>query len=422
MSKGCGQWRWQQGTVSSKDGKLKSKKLCVLQGELCGVSATLNDSAMRLDMTGKPLRVAQVIGSISKGGVDAVVTSYYRVIDKSMIQFDFIIHANSPATLPDDILGMGCRVYKVPPCWQLPFYIKSLVNIFKEGKYKIVHSHMNSLSVFALFAAKTAGVPIRIAHSHSTSGKGELLKNLIKNLLRPLSKVCATHCFACSAHAGRWLFGRKAFQAGKIKIIKNAINVDKFKFEDKVRARTRRELGVEGKIVVGHVGRFSPQKNHMFMLEVFRETLRLEPESVLLLIGDGKLFSKVKEKAQSLRIANSILFLRTRNDLHELYQAMDVFLLPSLYEGLPISGLEAQCSGLPCIFSSEISDEASAGGKVAYVPLKASAKIWADRLLTYARIKDRKSLSDAFLEYHDVNFCIRELEDVYIQVIRRYVK
>jgi glycosyltransferase EpsF len=364
--------------------------------------------------------VAQVIGNVSKDGVEAVVTNYYRAIDKSRIQFDFIIHEDSPAKLPDDILGMGCRVHKVPPYKRLPAYIKALERIFRDGRYEVVHSHMNALSVFALYAAKRAGVPVRIAHSHSTGGKGEFLRNMMKSSLRPFSKVYATHYFACSEHAGRWLFGDKAFQGGKVKIIRNTIRVEKFKYNEEARNRVRDELGLNGKLVVGHVGRFTPQKNQTFLLDVFQEMLKRAPESVLMLVGGGDLLEQAKAKADRLGLSDSVMFLGMRDDVHELYQAMDVFVLPSLYEGLPVSGLEAQCAGLPCVFSSDVSVESNVGGSIEFITLALGSKQWSNQVALNLNRNNRQINSDCFLNFYwNIDICAKELENFYHCINKR---
>jgi glycosyltransferase EpsF len=366
-----------------------------------------------------PLRVAQVIGNVSKGGVEAVVTSYYRAMDKGRIQFDYVIHEDSPARLPDDILDMGCRVHMVPSYKHLPSYIKSLESVFRDGKYEVVHSHMNAMSVFSLYAAKRAGVPVRIAHSHSTAGNGEPIRNLAKNALRPFSKMYATDLFACSEHAGRWLFGHSAFDAGKVKIIRNAIDSRKFKFDEAIRSRVRRDLGLEGKLVIGHVGRFTLQKNHMFLLDVFFEVKKRNDKSVLILIGGGNLLNEIKERARKLGLEDSSQFLLMREDVNDLYQAMDVFILPSCYEGLGLVGVEAQCAGLPCLFSSNVPKEVNSGGNVTFLDLKIGAKIWSEYVLKLSENHNRQSVSSAFMKSWDLEFCVDYLLDYYIRNPRR---
>ena len=216
-----------------------------------------------------PVRIAQIIGKLSAGGVEAVLYSYYRFIDKSKFQFDFFYDADSAVAPPPELTGMGARFYRIPPYQQLPAYIKALEGYFRANQYAIVHSNMNTLAVFSLFAAWRAGVPVRIVHNHSTAGKGETKKNVLKYILRPFAGVFATERCACSRYAGAWMFGKKAVESGKVTIFNNAIDCAKYRYNERLRQDVRHELGVEGRFVVGHVGRFCIAKNHEFLHELF---------------------------------------------------------------------------------------------------------------------------------------------------------
>ena len=231
-----------------------------------------------------PIRVAQVMGKMLGGGVESVVMNYYRHIDRSKVQFDFLVDADSTRVPEEEIKALGGRVFRIPP-YQHPLrYRKELVRLFHEEHWPIVHSHINTLSVFPLSAAKKAGVPVRIAHSHSTMGKGEFAKNLMKLALRPLSNLYPTECFACSEYAGKWLFGRDA----DFTVIPNAIELEKFHFDPVLRQETRKELGIaDGMFLIGHVGRFMPQKNQAFLVDVLAELLPQKPDTILAFVGDG---------------------------------------------------------------------------------------------------------------------------------------
>lgn len=254
------------------------------------------------DMVSEPIRVAQIMGKMTNGGVEAVVMNYYRHIDRSKVQFDFIVDADSTHTqfLQDQIESLGGRVYIVPPYQKLGKYIPALVEIFRKNSYQIVHSHINSLSVFPLYAAKKAGVPVRIAHSHSTAALGEWKKNIFKYVLRPFSKVYATHYAACSKLAGEWLFGKKTMRNGHVTIFNNAIDLDKYRYNEVVRAQVREELGLGNKFVVGHVGNFRYQKNQDFVIDVFQKIHAQNPESVLLMIGDGEDFERIRARVEDI--------------------------------------------------------------------------------------------------------------------------
>lgn len=305
----------------------------------------------------RPIRVAHVIGKLNAAGVEAVINNYYKHIDQAKYQFDFFVDADGECQPPKELIELGARYYVIPPYQHIFSHMRTLIKLFKENKYRIVHSSMNTLSPISLFCAWIAGVPVRINHNHTIAGKGER-NNIIKYILRPFSKCFATHFAACSRVAGEWLFNKKMMHSGRVKIFKNAIEVDKFKFNSTVRHKLRQELGIADKFVLGHVGRFCFAKNHEFLVDVFNEVQKSEPSSVLLLIGTGNLRERIEKKVSSLGIQEKVMFLGVRSDVAELYQAMDVFVFPSRYEGLPVVGVEAQTSGVPCIFSDRFTSEA----------------------------------------------------------------
>ena len=269
------------------------------------------------------------------GGVESVVMNYYRNIDKSKVQFHFICDEDSTDIPYDEIEKLGGKVIVVPPYQKLFKYQKELYKVFKENNYKIVHSHINALSVFPLRIAKKAGVPIRIAHSHSTSNKKEWKKNILKMILRPLSKLYANNYFACTEYAGKWLFGKKVVERKELNVINNAIDLKKFEFNENTRKALREELGIkDDTLIIGHVGRFMKQKNHEFLVEVFNEVYKKNQNTLLILIGQGPLLSEIKQKAINLNIEDKIKFIGQVTDVEKYYNIMDIFLFPSIYEGL----------------------------------------------------------------------------------------
>ena len=269
------------------------------------------------------------------GGVESVVMNYYRNIDRDKIQFHFLCDEDSTDIPYDEIEKLGGKVIVIPPYQKLFKYQKELYKIFKENNYKIVHSHINALSVFPLRVAKKAGVPIRIAHSHSTSNKKEWKKNIVKNILRPFSKVYANKFFACTKHAGEWLFGKKIIERKELNVINNAIDLKKFEFNEKIREDLRKEFGIKkDTIVIGHIGRFMKQKNHDFLIDVFNELIKKDENSILILIGQGPLLNDMKQKVRDLKIEDKVKFIGQVTDVEKYYNIMDVFLFPSIYEGL----------------------------------------------------------------------------------------
>jgi len=354
------------------------------------------------------------------GGVESVVMNYFKNIDKSKIQFDFIIDEDSSYIPREEIEKLGGRIYFVPPYQQIIKYIPSLITLLKENQYEIVHSHINALSVFPLFAAEKAGVPIRIAHSHSTANNSEMKKTMMKSFLRPFSKVFSTHCCTCSALAGEWLFGERFYKSGRVKLIPNAIEISDFSFNEESRAETRNELGIENNFVIGHVGRFTFQKNHDFLIDIFLEVKKYEPKAILLLIGDGELEGSIRDKVARLGLINSVRFLGIRNDVHRLMQAMDIFLLPSYYEGLPVVGVESQSAGLPCIYSKAITSEAKILDTTEFINLNEPIQKWARKVLQYKDGYERKKVDQLIIKSgFEIKTAANHLKDYYHQLLSK---
>ncbi|MCH5180074.1 MAG: glycosyltransferase family 1 protein [Erysipelotrichales bacterium] len=364
------------------------------------------------------IRVAQVIGITGCGGVESVVMNYYKHIDRSKVQFDFLVEGTSKIIDKDKIEAMGGKIIIIPP-YSNPFkYMKTLEKIFRQEKYDIVHSNMNALSVFTLRAAKKAGIKIRIVHSHSTSNKKEWKKTIIKNMLRPFSKKYATHFFGCSEYAAKWLFGNKLVENGRVEIINNAIDIDRFKFNQKTRDRIRLENKINDKFVVGHIGRFMLQKNHTFLLDIFYEIQKINEDSVLLLIGDGPLHDVIQKKVIQLNISDKVTFINLTNKPEDYYQAMDCFLLPSLYEGLPVVGVEAQINGLKCYLSDTITKETKIVETTKFISLKQSASTWAKQIV------DDFTLQNAIRDesYNNDKFNITYQSKKLVELYQKYIE
>ena len=368
--------------------------------------------------TNEPIKIFQLVGSYKGGGVEAVVMNFYRNIDRNKIQFTFVCDEDSTDIPYEEIEKLGGKIIIVPP-YSKPFkYHSALKKALKEDDYKIIHSHISTMSVFSLFAAKCAGVPVRIAHSHSTTNKKEKKKNLMKQVLRPFSKVFATDYMCCSELAGRWLFGNKEYDKGNVYLLNNAIDLDKFKYNESLRKKKRKELGIkDDTLVIGHIGRFVAQKNHDFLIDIFNEIYKKNNNSILLLAGQGPLMEDIKNKVKELNLDDNVKFLGQRNDANELYQAFDVFLLPSLYEGLPVVGVEAQASGLLCYLSDDMTKETKVLDITKFMSLNKMPEEWADNILDdvkkYKRIDTSKEMTAK-------NFNIKEeakkLEEYYLNL------
>ena len=334
-----------------------------------------------------PMRVAQVMGIMNSGGVEAVVMNYYRAINRSKIQFDFFIDETCSFPHRAEIERLGGRYYFVPPYHHVISYICTLKKLFQQNDYSIVHAQINTVNVFPLLAARLAGVPVRICHNHSTANWGEWKKTLFKYLLRPFARVFATDYFACGERAGRWMYKNRLFDAGKVQIMPNAIPVEAFAFDPRARELLRAEIGIgPDTVVVGHVGRFTYAKNHAFLLDVFRSFHEEMSDSILLLVGEGELEFEIKDRIQCLQLEDCTRLLGVRKDVNKLYSAIDVFCLPSFYEGFPVVLVEAHANGLPCVISDRVTSEAAQAGLTDALPIDASAcRHWKERMLASRR-------------------------------------
>lgn len=324
----------------------------------------------------KPYRIAHIIRKIKDGGIESVVYNYYHAIDRSQIQFDIYYHADSADDPPEDMIAMGARFYAIPPYNKdLCGYIRQLRKYFSRNHYAVVHSHMNTINVFGLYAAWREGIPFRISHSHSVPG-GKELRNFLKYLLRPFATIFATDYFACSEKAGRWLFGNRNYDKGRVRLIANAIEVDAYQSGFQDNSLLRKSMGLDGKVVIGHVGRFTYAKNHKFLLRLFKELKKKYTEAILLLIGDGELRQEIETEIDSLGLHGSVILTGWICSPAEYYHLMNVFVFPSYYEGFSMTVLEAQFCGVPCVVSEAIPAEAMVSGAVKIVPLHESCEKW----------------------------------------------
>lgn len=330
------------------------------------------------------IRVLQVVTHMNRGGLETMLMNYYRHIDRRRLQFDFLVHRAERADYDDEIESLGGRIYRLPRLvpWSLSYH-KALDSFFEtHPEYQIIHVHQDCLSSVILKAAKKHGVPVRIAHSHCANQDKDL-KYPIKLCCKKWIPTYATNLFACGQDAGRWMFGGAPFQ-----ILNNAIDAKAYTFSPRKRADMRAALGLPNEaFVVGHVGRFSPPKNHDGLLAIFEEIYRRDNDAILLLVGDDRceLGNKIHEKVKSLDLENHVIFTGVRSDVNDLLQAMDVFLFPSLFEGFGIAALESQAAGLSTIVSDRIPSECQITDLIHSQSLSSSPEIWAQKVIEAAR-------------------------------------
>ncbi len=320
----------------------------------------------------------------------------YRNIDRSKVQFDFMVHYNEPGEYDKEIKELGGKIYVMPNTIPINYfkYKKALNKFFSyHEKYKIIHSHLISTAFIYNRIAKKYGKKICITHSHSSSSENSL-KSKISDLTSKLSENYTDIFFGCSKEACNYFFPKSVKKGTNMTIIKNAIDSKKYIYNEKIRNKIRKHLKIEDKFVIGHIGRFSEHKNHDFLLDIFKEIYIENNNSVLLLIGKGPLESKIKSKINNLGLSKNVIFLGVINDIYNILQAIDVFLFPSLSEGFGIALLEAQASGLKCFTSKDVVPlDVKVTNLLEYISLNSSPDIWANKILKYKCGYERKDTS-----------------------------
>lgn len=365
------------------------------------------------------IRVLHELSSLDGGGVAKLLVDYYSHIDHETVHFDFLIYDYYDEGIYEEPLRrMGCTIYKLPIFKKEKIKcLKEMRKVISEGKYDIVHSHRGSRGLFTLFYAKKYKVKKRIAHSHIAYEPVSGVKQKINKIVAFITKNLATDLFACGRDAGIYMWGKKSVADGRVQIMTNAIDIQKFKFEQKTREIKRKELGVEDKFVIGIVGRLSEQKNYPFLLKVFKAVSESDPNATLVIIGRGEDEDKIKAIAHALKIEDSVLFLGARNDVPELLNSMDLFVLPSLYEGLPVVLIEAQANGLPAIISDRITDEMNVTDLIKQLPINQSEELWITTIKTItSNTSERDKYASVVKEAgYDIVSAANELQKIYLK-------
>lgn len=359
-----------------------------------------------------PIRILHVVTYMGRGGLETMIMNYYRHIDRSKVQFDFLVHREFRADYDDEIEDLGGRIFRFPRLvpWSQS-YRKTLGLFFRtHPEYKIVHVHQDCLSSVILKVAKKCGVPVRIAHSHNSS-QDKNIKYPIKMFYKQFIPTYATYLFACGKDAGDWMFGGAPYQ-----ILNNAIDTRQYSFDINARQQMRSNLEInDATFVVGHVGRFHPQKNHLFLLDVFANVKTKMSSALFLLVGDGDLRSEMEHKANLLGISDSVIFTGVRSDVPDLMQAMDCFVFPSHYEGLGIVAVEAQAAGLPCIVSEGVPEECIKTNLVKRIPLAVGTAQWADEILKLDGVVRTNTREQIVAEGYDIEANAKWLQNFYLE-------
>lgn len=362
------------------------------------------------------IRILQCVNDMHRAGLETMLMNYYRNIDRDKIQFDFLTHRPERSDYDDEIERLGGKIYYAPRLYpqNYPKYFKWMKQFFKDHpEYKIVHSHIDAMSYLPLKAAMKANVPVRIAHSHNTSIDRDF-KYLLKQYFRSRITSVATDYCTCGQEAGEFLFGEKKFT-----FIPNAIEVDKFLYNKDLREKKRTELSIKDEFVIGHVGRLSYQKNHKLLIEIFNAFSKVERNTLLLLIGVGEKEGEIKKQVHDFGLDSKVRFLGNRSDVNELYQAMDVFLMPSFFEGVPVVGVEAQFSDLPCIFSDRVPKEVKFNSKTQFVKLEANLDEWVKSIEKMKNIERNSKAKDLLNSQYDIKVAHSILENYYLDIVNK---
>ena len=373
----------------------------------------------------KKIRVLHILDELNTGGAERIVVNYFQNVNRELFQWDFVItqyaDIKKRGMLEDTVEKLGGHIYRVPR--KRKNYIKNITEtakIIKNGNYDIVHSHLDELSALYLFAAKKYKVPVRICHSHLAGAQRGRGVEIVCKISHPIMQKYTTDKFACGIEAGKALWGNNAMENGEVYIMRNAIKTDKFHFDDEIRKKKRLELNVGENTVYGTVGRLSYQKNSAFLIPIFTEIKKNNPHSVLAVVGEGELRAEMESMVKNAKLEDSVYFLGGREDVNELMMAMDVFLLPSRFEGLPIVMVEAQCTGLTCLVSNQVTKEIKINPNVEYMSISESPGFWAKRCLSIYQLDNRESATKGIIEAgYEISNAAKELERYYLSALSR---
>lgn len=370
------------------------------------------------------IKIAHVAGGLTTGGVEAVLYNYFSHMNKEDYELYYISYDKPNEEVKKRFENLGFHVYEVYK--KKEHFFKScmqVVKILKENQIQIIHSHMTLVCFITSFLARLCGVKVAVAHSHLAQHITGV-KKYIYAVFKWLTKITSNYYIACGEEAAIYLYGKKKFENGKVMLMHNAIDTEKFSYQEQIREQMRKELAIDNCFCIGHVGRFTEQKNHLFLIDIFKEIVACKENAVLLLLGEGPLEEEVKEKVKALSLEKNVRFLGSSSEVYKYYQAMDVFLLPSLYEGLAVSLVEAQCSGVPVVTADTVTGEIRLAKAYEVLALTDSPERWAKAVCAYdedrdAVLKERKEAVKMIQEAgYDIEKEARKLDIFYKKIVR----
>ena len=367
------------------------------------------------------IRILHSVSNMDRAGIETMLMNYYRHMDRDKFQFDLLSNKEKPGAYDKEILQMGGKIFHTPGLNPIKYfkYLKYMKEVFKKnGEYRIVEAHNGALGVYALHAAKVNNVPVRIFHAHGAS--------ITKDWKLPIKLVCKAmlpanmnYHFSCGIAAARCYFGDKVVRQKDYELIPNAIDVKEFVFNEDIRKNLRSQYNLDGKNVLGHVGRFMKQKNHTFLIDVFERVAQKDKDAVLVLLGDGELMDEIRKKVNDKKLDDRVVFVGNVANANEWYNAFDVFVLPSIWEGLPVVGVEAQANDLPCIFSDCITREIELLEKTKFISLDTDVTVWADEIIDKFKYTNRKNNMSLITDKnYNIEIESKKLQERYLQLYK----
>ena len=364
----------------------------------------------------KKIKVLHVVCRLEYGGVESIILNYTKHMNKDKFEFHILTQDKNAQGCIELFEKYGFIVHIISH--KRDSILKNVLEtlkVMKKGRFDIVHSHMTLTNFYTLAIAKFFGTKITISHSHNSFIVKSKIKGLVYEILKKLNQICATDYFSCGIEAGKFLFGEKNFNSGKVLLMNNAIDLNKFSYNEEIRNKVRQKYGIRGKFCVGHVGRFMNQKNHNYLIDIFEEIKRKNSNSILLLIGTGELLDDIKDKISKKGLNESVIIIPGTNNVNEFYQAMDVFVLPSLWEGFPVVGVEAQASGLKCFLSNNIDRSIKIVDNIELLNIDENVEKWADIIIKNDIYYNRNKAMDTLINNgYDIKTESKKIEDYYI--------
>ena len=340
----------------------------------------------------EPIRILMLFTIMNRGGAETMVMNYYRNIDRTKVQFDFMVHREERGAYDDEIEALGGRIYRMIPLHPFTFgkYQKQIAKFFDEHQeYKIIHGHCSESGYFVYKEAHKREIPVIIAHAHSTKALFDL-KWFFRTYFKHAMRKCVTQIFTCGEESAIWLAGKKLGEKSILQ--RNAIDTSKYLYTEEKASQMRQSLHIpQNQLIIGHVGSFWKIKNQTFLIDTFQKLHQQYPQSHLYMVGEGELKLEMMQKVKELQMEDSITFLGSRSDVPDLLKAFDVYVFPSLGEGLSVAMLEAQCAGLPCIVSDTIPKEVEMTNLITYLSLNEKPEIWANQILVAYQQKNNRS-------------------------------